>query len=42
MSTLITAHGLARDIDDAANDVRDRCRWAGYLMTVGAPGLVSH
>ena len=25
-----------------ANDVRDRIRWAGYLMTVGAPGLVSH
>ena len=28
--------------DTFANDVRDRCRWAGYLMTVGASGLVSH
>lgn len=25
-----------------ANDVRDRVRWAGYLMSVGAPGLVAH
>lgn len=25
-----------------ANDVRDRVRWAGYLMTVAAPGLISH
>ncbi|MBL9115743.1 MAG: DUF1800 family protein [Verrucomicrobiaceae bacterium] len=25
-----------------ANDVRDRVRWCGYLMTVTAPGLVSH
>lgn len=24
------------------NDIRDRCRWAGYLMTVGAPAFVSH
>lgn len=28
--------------DTFANEVRDRCRWAGYLMTVGAPGMVSH
>ncbi len=25
-----------------ANEVRDRIRWAGYLMSVGAPGLISH
>jgi hypothetical protein len=25
-----------------ANEVRDRVRWAGYLMSVGAPGLISH
>lgn len=25
-----------------ANDVRDRVRWAGYLMTVAAPALISH
>lgn len=25
-----------------ADEVRDRVRWAGYLMTVGAPGLVAH
>jgi hypothetical protein len=25
-----------------ANEVRDRVRWAGYLMAVGAPGLVAH
>jgi hypothetical protein len=25
-----------------ANDVRDRVRWAGYLMTVSAPGFMQH
>lgn len=25
-----------------ANEIRDRVRWAGYLMSVGAPGLISH
>lgn len=25
-----------------ANEVRDRARWAGYLMCIGAPGLISH
>lgn len=25
-----------------ANEVRDRVRWCGYLMSVGAPGLISH
>ena len=25
-----------------ANDVRDRIRWAGYLMTVSAPGFMQH
>jgi hypothetical protein len=25
-----------------ATEVRDRVRWAGYLMTVAAPGLISH
>lgn len=24
------------------NDIRDRVRWCGYLMSVGAPGLISH
>lgn len=25
-----------------ANEVRDRVRWCAYLITVGAPGLISH
>jgi len=28
--------------DTFNTDVRDRVRWCGYLMTVGAPGLISH
>jgi hypothetical protein len=28
--------------DTFNTDIRDRVRWCGYLMTVGAPGLISH
>lgn len=28
--------------DTFNTDVRDRVRWCGYLMSVGAPGLISH
>jgi hypothetical protein len=38
----VTFNPKSPPTDTFANDVRDRCRWAGYLMTVGAPGLVSH
>lgn len=38
----VTFNPKSPPTDTFANDVRDRCRWAGYLMTVGAPGLVTH
>jgi hypothetical protein len=38
----VTFNPKSPPTDTFANDVRDRCRWAGYLMTVGASGLVSH
>ena len=28
--------------DTFTTDIRDRVRWCGYLMSVGAPGLISH
>ena len=28
--------------DTFNTDIRDRVRWCGYLMSVGAPGLISH
>lgn len=38
----VTFDPKAPPTDTFANEVRDRCRWAGYLMTVGSPGLVAH
>jgi hypothetical protein len=41
-TTEVVYNAKSPPTDTFSTEVRDRARWAGYLMTVAAPGLVAH